>query len=407
MDSPVRWLLVALLVVHGLIHFLGAAKGCGWASVPQLREPISLGMGVVWLLAGAMVLVSAAMIAAAAPSWWWAVALLAALVSQIAIVTSWGDAKVGTIVNVILLVIATYGFLSAGPSSFSAQWSTQANAALEQGDAAPPQLTESDLKALPVPLADYVRGSGAVGKPRTTNFSADIHGRIRSAPDQAWMSFTGTQLNTYGENPQRLFIMHARRSGIPVEVLHLYGDATATMQVKVLSAFPIVNARGPDMDRAETVTIFNDLVVLAPGAIVDAPVRWTAVDEQRVHGTFTLGQHSVSATLVFDEQHDLVNFVSVDRLRASQDGTSFTRQEWSTPLLAHRDVDGRRVIAVGAGRWNAPDPEGLFTYLEIHLDAISFNVKGSADKPSSAHETADLPILAERQSTDGQRRKWK
>ena len=396
MDNIARWILVAVLVVHGLIHFLGVAKGFGWASVPQLKEPISAGMAVVWLSGGVLLLAAAAMIAASAPSWWWVVALLAAVVSQVAIVSSWGDAKVGTVVNVILLVVAAYGFFSAGPFSLSTQWTTHANAALEQAEAAAPVLIEADLKDLPMPLADYIRGSGAVGKPRTTSFSADFHGRIRSAPNKAWMSFTGKQLNTYGENPQRLFIMHARRSGLPVEVLHLYRDATATMQVKVLSAFPIVNAKGPDMDRAETVTIFNDLVVLAPGAIVDAPVLWTAVDEHRVHGTFTLGQHSVSATLVFDEQHDLVDFVSADRLRASQDGTSFTQQEWSTPLLAHRDVDGRRVIAVGEGRWNAPDPEGLFTYLEIHLDAISFNVKGSAGEPSSAHETADLPTLAER-----------
>ncbi len=376
MDSTVRWLLVALLVVHGLIHFLGAVNGFGWAAVPQLTQPISAGMGVVWLSAGLLVLASAAMIAAAAPPWWWAVALLAALVSQIAIVTSWGDAKAGTAVNVILLVVAAYGFLSAGPFSFGAQWSTHAKAALEQVDPAPPVLIDADLGTLPTPLAAYIRRSGAVGKPRVTTFYADLHGRIRSAPDTAWMSFTGKQLNTYGENPQRMFIINARRSGVPVEVLHLFRDATATMQVKLLSAFPIVDSKGPEMDRAETVTIFNDLVALAPGAIVDAPVRWTSVDEHRVHGTFTLGQHSVSATLIFDEQHDLVDFGSADRLRASQDGTSFTPQEWSTPLLAHRDVDGRRVVAVGEGRWNAPDPEGLFTYLEIHLDAISFNVDG-------------------------------
>ncbi len=379
MKSVVRWFVVALLVIHGLIHFLGVAKGFGWASVPQLREPISVGMGVVWLSGGVLVLATAALIAAAAPSWWWAIAVLAALVSEIAIVTSWSDAKVGTLANLILILVAVHGFLSVGPFSFGARWTTQANAALEQVDSAPPILTEADLTALPALLAAYIRRSGAVGKPSTTSFCADIHGRIRSSPDTAWMHFTGRQLNTYGENPQRMFIMHAMRSGIPVEVLHLFHDATATMQVKLLSAFPIVDAKGPEMDRAETVTIFNDLVVFAPGAIVTAPVQWTPVDEHRVHGVFTLGQHSVSATLVFDEQHDLVDFVSPDRSRASED-TSFTQQEWATPLLAHRDADGRRVLAVGEGRWNAPQPEGPFTYLELNLDAISFNVDRSAAK---------------------------
>ncbi len=43
--------------------------------------------------------------------------------------------------------------------------------------------------------------------------------------------------------------------------------------MKVLSVVTLVDAAGPQLDRGETVTVFNDLVVLAPGAIVDAPVR--------------------------------------------------------------------------------------------------------------------------------------
>lgn len=388
MDSIVRWLLAALLLLHGLIHFLGVAKGFGWASPPQLEGTISAGMGFVWLTAVVLVLTAAGMIAMAAPSRWWATALLAALVSQVAIVSSWSDAKAGTIANVLLLVVAAYGFFLTGPSSFAAQWTTHAEAALEQVDATPSVLTEADLEDLPAPLAGYILRSGAVGEPRTTCFSAEIHGRIRSAPDSAWMSFTGKQVNTYGQSPQRLFPMYARRSGVPVQVLHLFHDHTATMKVKVLGAFPIVDARGPELDRAETVTIFQELVAFAPGAIVGAPIRWTSVDEHRVRGVYTLGQYSVSATLVFDENHDLVDFVSPDRLRTSEDGSSFTTQEWSTPLLSHREVDGRRVMASGEGRWNAPQPEGPFAYLEIHVDDISFNVDTSAIHPPSAHGAA-------------------
>ncbi|MGV8846709.1 DUF6544 family protein [Tessaracoccus sp.] len=36
---------------------------------------------------------------------------------------------------------------------------------------------------------------------------------------------------------------------------------------------------GPEMARAEMVTVFQEFVALAPGAIVDAPVRWKAIDE--------------------------------------------------------------------------------------------------------------------------------
>ena len=392
MTSALRWTVVVVLAGHGLIHLLGVVKGFGWAEVTQLEQPIGPGAGVVWLLAATLVLTSAVLIAAQAPTWWWLVALLGAVASEVAIATSWSDAKYGTAANLILLLAAVYGFASLGPTSLHAQFRDRATEAVTDADAASEALvTEGDLADLPEPLAAYVRRSGAIGKPRVTNFSAHFHGRIRSGRDQAWMPFTGEQLNTYGPRPERVFIMDATRSGLPVTVLHSFRDATATMRAKVLSLFTVVNASGPEMDRGETVTVFNDLVVLAPSAIVDAPVRWTAVDAHHVRGAFTDGEQTVSAELTFDATHDLVNFVSDDRLRASTDGKSFTPQVWSTPLAEHRDTNGRRVLVMGEGRWRAPQPEGLFTYVEFHVDDIAYNLHDSDGQlESSTAALADV-----------------
>jgi len=318
------------------------------------------------------------LIAVGDPTWWWVVAVCAAAVSQFAIVSSWSDARVGTIVNVVLVLAAGYGFASLVPTSFHAQWRDQVEQALADFDPAPAVVTEEDLADLPAPLAAYVRHSGAVGKPRVVSFYADFHGRIRAGPSQAWMPFTGKQVNTYGPRPQRAFIMDATRSGLPITVLHLFADTTATMRAKVLSAFNVVDASGPEMDRGETVTVFNDLVVLAPGAIVGAPVLWTAVDARHVRGDFTNGAQTVSAVLTFDAEHNLVDFVSRDRLRASADGKSFTQQPWSTPLTGHHVTGGHRAFTVGEGVWHPRPPEEPFTYLEFHLDAITYNVD-SAD----------------------------
>jgi hypothetical protein len=377
-----RWAVVVVVAGHGLIHLLGVAKGFGWAEVPQLEDSIGLGGAVLWLVAACLVLVSALLIALGAPSWWWSIAVCAAVVSQIAIVTSWSDARAGTPVNVLLVLVSVYGFLSRGPSSLHAQWQKQAAEALMGVEPAPPLLTELDLDDLPAPVAAYIRRSGDVGQPRTTSLHADFHGRIRSGPDAAWMPFTGKQVNIFGPRPQRLFIMDATRSGLPVTVLHSFADATATMRVKIVSLVTVVNASGPEMDRGETVTVFNDLVVLAPGAIVDAPIKWIAMDDRHVRGDFTNGVQTVSAVLTFDEGGDLVDFVSDDRLRASPDGKSFIRQTWSTPLSGHRDAHGHRLLTSGEARWHAPDPEGSFTYVEIDFDDILYNVP-SAEAVSS------------------------
>ena len=123
--TVVRWVVVAVLVGHGLLHFLGVAKGFGWAEVAALKAPIGARGGVLWLAAATLVLAAAVCIAVKAPIWWWLVAVCAAAVSQVAIATSWSDAKAGTVINVVLVLAAVYGFVSVGPTSFHASGGTR------------------------------------------------------------------------------------------------------------------------------------------------------------------------------------------------------------------------------------------------------------------------------------------
>jgi hypothetical protein len=107
----VKLLFLLVVVGHGLIHLMGPAKAFGLAELPQLTQPISKAMAMVWLLAAAALLATAGTILLW-PRWWWAVATVAAAVSQAAILSSWSDAKYGTIANVAVLVGAVFGYLA-------------------------------------------------------------------------------------------------------------------------------------------------------------------------------------------------------------------------------------------------------------------------------------------------------
>ena len=118
MSPVVRRVVAVVVVAHGLIHLLGAAKGLGWANFSQLKEPISWSLGVAWLVAAALVAVTGVMLARSA-RWWWAVGAAALLMSQMVIFTAWSDAKAGTVANVILLVAVAVGYASRGSTSTS------------------------------------------------------------------------------------------------------------------------------------------------------------------------------------------------------------------------------------------------------------------------------------------------
>jgi hypothetical protein len=171
--------------------------------------------------------------------------------------------------------------------------------------------------------------------------------------------------------------MDASLLGLPIQSFHQFTGSAATMKVKVASAVTVVDASGPSLDEAETVTLFNDLCVFAPGALVDRNVVWSELDPLTVGAAFTLAGRTIRATLKFNERGELIDFVSDDRSVASKDGRSFTKMRWSTPLKSYRDFGGRRVMGSGEGIWHAP--AGAYAYLRFELDAIEYNVDEDTD----------------------------
>lgn len=359
-----RWVLTAILGLHGLIHLMGFAKAFGLAQLEALKQPVSRPLGVLWLVAAVLVLVAATLRPAL-----WPVSALALVLSQAVIITSWSDAKFGTVANVALLGVVAWGFAAEGPLGLRAEFRRDVEAEAKQVSAGAP-VTEAELAPLPLPVQRYLRVSGVVGKPRPGAFKATWRGRIRGGPTEPWMDFTAEQLNTFGALPGRLFLMDATMKGLPVDVFHRFVGDAATYRVRVLSAVQVTEGRGPEMNRAETVTIFNDLCLLAPARLLDPSIRWEPLDDTHARAHFRRGAEEISAELVFAPTGELLDFVSDDRLRASSDGKSFTPMRWTTPLREIRAFGDVRLAAHGDARWE--DPAGGFAYGEFDLQTLEY-----------------------------------
>ena len=280
-----------------------------------------------------------------------------------------GPSAFAIVVAVLLLFVVARYWVTKGPRSFRARFDQDVAAGLaRRGPAA--VVTEQDLVHLPLPVGRYLRALGVVGRPAIRHYRLRFTGRIRSAPDSPWMPFEADQ-HSFTDPPRRLFLMHAKMSGLPVFVFHRLADGHATMQVKLAGAIRIVDASGPVMDQSETVTLFNDMCLLAPATLIDPRIAWAAESDRIVHATFTHGAHTIAATLEFGDDGRLVNFVSDDRSRASADGRSFTRLRFSTPVRDYRDFGAIRVAAHGEARWRLP--EGEFTYGEFDIEDIAYN----------------------------------
>ena len=372
-----RIFFVIVLGVHGLIHMLGSAKAFGWLELPQLHTKLTPLGGVLWM-AAAILLVSAAISFALTMHWWWWLAVPGVLLSQVLITQMWADAKYGTIANVIIAIPLLLLALDTRSSSFRSRFAHDRDVLLARPAKTAPLVREADLATLPMLMQTYLRRSGAVGRPRVRNVRVQFDAQMRSSTKAAWMTSTATQYEFF-DPPARLFHMNASRGGIPIDVYHRYIDSAATFQVKIAGLFPIVDKGGPVLTRAETVTLMNDIVVMAPAAVLDLPFTWEIDGTRSLRATFTNAGNTVSAVLHFDNAGDLVGFVSNDR--AQEDAKGIRNVPWSTPISAYDAVNGVRVGTRGDANWI--DESGEWTYGRFTIRAIAYNVERGAERNSS------------------------
>lgn len=379
--TAIRIAFAGTLVLHGVIHLAGFAKAFELAALPQLTQPITRPLGLLWLVAGVLLVVSAFIPA----RWFWWVGTVALFFSSIAIIVSWHDAKLGLILNGVVLLGVGYAFAAQGPVSLAAEYQRNLRSMITKSRA-PLIVTEGDLVTLPAAVQRYLRVTGSIGQPRIVDFRARWKGRIRNSASDPWMPFSAEQANTFGDTPARLFSMNASMKGLPVDIYHRFIDESATFRVRVLSAFTMVNASGPVMNQSETVTVLNDLCMLAPSALLGSALRWEASDARSARVAFTRGDYTVRATLHFNDAGELVDFVSDDRSRASADGKTFTRERWSTPLSDYRAFGTRKLSSRGKALTH--DPNGTFAYAEVELQSIDYNfVAASSGKSVPVHES--------------------
>ena len=359
-----KYLTPIILFAHGFIHIIGFAKAFNYANVTQLTKEISKPNGMLWLLTATLFTVAGVLCLLKKESWVY-LAFIAIVSSQVLIIYVWQDAKFGTVLNVIILLVAI-----ASWSTYFFEWKFKADAknGIEQTNiAGNTLLTDADISYLPAPVKKYIRYAGVIGKEKVKNMKIIFNGEMRDK-GKPFFKFNTVQYNFFN-NPTRLFFMKAKMHGITVPIYHCYKNSTATMQVKLFGLFNVVNVKGNEMNKAETVTVFNDMCLMAPASLIDKRIVWTAIDNLSAQATFTNGINKITATLYFNEQGQLINFISDDRYAVNE----MKQYRFSTPVKNYIQIDGRNIIQYGETVWHYP--EGEFVYGKFTLKSIEYNVK--------------------------------
>lgn len=224
---------------------------------------------------------------------------------------------------------------------------------------------------LPEPVRKYLEFTGVVGKPFVNRVTVKQSGRIRQSLQKPWMQFKATE--SYSIDPPG-FIWDARAGYGPFPLLTVrdsYANGQGAMRVNLAGVFPIVNARGPEMDHSSAVRFLNEMMWF-PSAFLRPNVAWTAIDDSSAEVSFTAFGRAVSAKLCFAPDGRITSFVA---RRYQHTGTEFELLPWSTPITAYGTLCGLRLPFAGQAVWHLES--GDFTYIDLRVEEITYDSGGS------------------------------
>lgn len=220
-------------------------------------------------------------------------------------------------------------------------------------------LTARDMQHLPAPVQKYLAYTGVVGKEKVKHYRIVLDAQMKSDPGEEWKRTRFEQYNFFDAPPTRLFLVSMNMYGLPVWGLDSYIEGKGRMLIKLAGLVTVSDARGEHMDKGEAITLFNDMCLMAPAALIDKRIHWEVIDPLTVKGVFNDGHNQVSALLYFNDQGELINFVTDDRYYTNLDNT-YKNVRWSTPVSNYQDINGIRLSTYGEAIWHLP--EGDFTY---------------------------------------------
>jgi hypothetical protein len=371
-----------LLILHGVAHLVGF-RAAFWPDVGQSGSVQLLGrlvfvgdfaagaFGVVWLVVALAYWTAGILLLQREPRWL-AIALLASGVSLVMCGLAWPDARIGVLIDALLVTALLLISRSNALHLEKAFRAELRNASLPVDLSPPVTIDEQAISALPEAVKRYLRFMGVVGRPRDWSMRARFEARFRRTPGE-WVDCEALQYDSRLKLSRIFYMQLALKKVLPVTVRDTYLAGRGRMRAKAFDLVDVVDGQGPELDAGELVTYLNDAILMAPSLLLGPETRWQEVDEQSFDVTLSDGPLHVTARVWLDDNGAPRDFSTTDRFFDQADGKR-VRAEWRTPVSGWQDVDGRKLPTRAEAVWNLKS--GPFSYADFRVDPrmIAFNV---------------------------------
>jgi len=368
--NMVRLLFSSLLAIHGLIHLMGFSKEWQLGPVSMLKNqtllPLSHKMakvtGTLWLLASLILILGACFYIVGKNSVW-ILALIGIGLSQVLIIIYWYDAKYGTIVNIIILLVVVVNIARV---NFQKSVTAEITRILSASSSIQHEETLSSVETLPTVVQKWLRTSGSINIP-PSHLKIIQKGEMRMKPDGSWIGFDATQFNTI--DPPAFVWNSQVNAGALVTIAgrDKFEDGKGNMLIKPLFIYPLANSSGDEIDQGAMIRYMSE-IAWYPEAAHARYFQWQELDSTHAQLTMTYGGLTASGIFSFDAA-GLIKSFSAQRF-GDFDG-EFRKEVWEVIIKEHKEINNHLIPNKCEVKWKLKD--GDFTWLRLEVMDIVYN----------------------------------
>jgi hypothetical protein len=361
----IRIILSSVLALHGIIHLMGFVKEWKLGPIGKLSgktiipfsENTARFVGVLWL-ATCVLMLAATIAYYSRKDWFWIVGIAGLIVSQTLIIIYWIDAKWGTVVNLLILVVV---ILAAGRVSFNKMVKEEVSSLLSLSSADQSVITEEEVAVLPSVIQNWLRKSHVIGKPMPASVHVIQKGSMRTDVNSDWMPFDAEQYFTI-DPPGFVWnaTIHTDKF-IDIVGRDKYENGKGNMLIKAASLITIANSKGNEIDES-TLTRYMAEIAWFPHAAVCDYLDWEQIDDS--HARITMGYNDVTASGIytFNEEGLPIGF---EAKRFGDFKGKYSKETWSVATTSFKYFNGIPIGNKSEVTWKLK--EGDFTWLRLEV----------------------------------------
>lgn len=361
-----RIALIILIIIHALIHLFGFLKAFGFVQFNEISVPISKLFGTIWLLAS-ILLTIAFFLLIIQSNYWWLIAFLGILISQFLIFNYWSDAKVGSVLNLIILIALLVAF---SKDRFIKKVADERTIMFEKIDTVQEKiLSQTMIEDLPLPLQKWILTNGAVGKQMVNNVYLEQDLLLLMKPGQKeWNKGKAKQIFTTSPPAFNWDISMKLNRLLPVVGRDKFVDGQGEMNIKMFSLLPLANAKNNSKIDQASMQRYLAEIVWFPSAVLSPYISWKTLDAYSVQATMEYNGTIASGVFYFNENGSFQKFVAL-RYKGVDDKQAL---QWTVTALRIEERNGIKIPIECEATWKLAN--GDWTWLKLKITNIIYNI---------------------------------